>query len=92
MVLSLGLPEGWARVPVCEETMWRWMGAPWGYSLADEAGEGAVATELAGPPICLALAQRAGEEEDGPALHPPLLLGCAELDLSCLHLQTAVVH
>lgn len=38
--------------------------------------EGAVATELAGPPICLALAQRAREEEeeeDGPALRLPLV-------------------
>lgn len=36
--------------------------------------QGAVATELAGPPICLALAQRDGEEEEeehGPALCPP---------------------
>jgi len=34
--------------------------------------EGAVATELAGPPICLAVAQRVGGEEvEGPALLSP---------------------
>lgn len=35
--------------------------------------EGAVATELAGPPICLALAQRAKEEEDAVCLPHPIL-------------------
>lgn len=72
-VPARGCQKAGAHVSVCGETMRRWTEhgvISWQMKLGSE---GAAATELAGPPICLAVAQRAEEEEeeDGPALHPP---------------------